>query len=403
MKSRSFSACAALLALLLACGGPETIDGPGTSGGPEPVAGRLTILGSGVVTERYTAEVWAHGNFAYTGTGSKDGVPGNAVKIWNISGAQPTLVDSVIIADAGQVSDIQVTDDGALLVVSTEPAPGAIYIYSLSNPGKPALVSRFNSPSTNPGVHTAEVQRVGGVLYAFLSTDRSQTDPSRLVIVDLRTPAKPMEIFSEPMGNPFVHDVFVRDGILFVMAWNAGVEIYDIGGGGRGGSPSSPVLISRAATVGGKVHNAWWYHDPSGAKRYLFVGEEGPRTTDVLSQGDIHVMDVSDMSNPREVAFYSVPSAGTHNFSVDESRGILYAAYYNGGVRAIDIRGDLGGCASAQKSADGRCDLVKMGREVAVGLSDAGKSVFVWGVRFLARKVYVSDLLNGLWVLGEAP
>ena len=49
----------------------------------------------------------------------------------------------------------------------------------------------------------------------------------------------------------------------------------------------------------------------------------------------------------REVAM--APShAGTHNFWVDEPSGILYAAYYNGGVRALDVRGDLGACAEAQ-------------------------------------------------------
>ena len=34
--------------------------------------------------------------------------------------------------------------------------------------------------------------------------------------------------------------------------------------------------------------------------------------------------------------------AGAHNFSVDEAKGLLYAAYYNAGVRVLDVRGDLG-------------------------------------------------------------
>jgi len=113
------------------------------------------------------------------------------------------------------------------------------------------------------------------------------------------------------------------------------------------------------------------------------------------------VVDVSNMAAPKEVAFYHIDNAGTHNFSVDEQRGILYAAYYNAGVRAIDIRGDLTECTAAQKSADGRCDLKKMGRELAAGLQNNG-NVFIWGVRFDGSFVYASDMLNGLWKLQAA-
>jgi hypothetical protein len=134
------------------------------------------------------------------------------------------------------------------------------------------------------------------------------------------------------------------------------------------------------------------------------VGEEGPGAVPNSSEGDVHVIDVSDMSQPHEVAFYNVPGAGVHNFSVDESRGILYAAYYNGGVRALSIRGDLGSCIPEQKADDGRCDLRKMNRELAKG--PAGVSpVFVWGVYFdpATNRLYASDMLNGLWRVSTVP
>ena len=104
------------------------------------------------------------------------------------------------------------------------------------------------------------------------------------------------------------------------------------------------------------------------------------------------------------VAFYNVPGAGVHNFSADESRGILYAAYYNGGVRALSIRGDLGSCDPVQKADDGRCDLRKMNRELAKGPSGVSP-VFVWGVYFdpATDRLYASDMLNGLWRLSTVP
>jgi len=118
-------------------------------------------------------------------------------------------------------------------------------------------------------------------------------------------------------------------------------------------------------------------------------------------------VDVSDPSVPKEVAFYHVDGAGTHNFSVDETNGVLYAAYYNGGVRALDIRGDLGNCpASAQAGTGGttliRCDLRLMGRELAIGLLDAPRHVYVWGVQYAGGNVYASDMLNGIWKLRAA-
>jgi hypothetical protein len=360
------------------------------------------VLGLGCVAERYTGEVSVGGRYVYTSTwsGGTGRRPGNAIKVWDAAGKVPVLVDSVIITDAVTTGDLQVTDDGKLLVVATERSPGSIVVLSLADPRRPVQVSRFSSANTQPGVHTAEVARVNGKLYAFLSVDPGASFPARLVIVDLGNPASPREVFSRQMGQPFVHDVFVRDGILFTALWNAGMTIWDIGGAGRGGSPENPVELGNVRTVGGAVHNIWWLHT-GGSKRFAIVGEEQGGFTGNSSAGDIHIVDVSDFSNPREVAFYTVPGAGTHNFSVDEGRGVLYAAYYNGGVRALDVRGDLAACAASARSVDGRCDLSKMGREVGRTLDApmGGKNFYIWGVQATGDFVYASDMLNGLWKL----
>ena len=385
--------------------------------GLKPFSGpALSVIGQGEMTARYMAEVWTRGNVAYTSTwGARSNagvsVVGNAVHIWKIDGAAPVLVDSLIVENATTLGDIQVSDDGKLLVVATERANGSIVLYSLTNPLKPTRITRYQTANTTNGVHTAEVARVNGTLYAFLSID---TPSARLVIVDLTDPANPREVFTRIMGAPFIHDVYVRDGLLFTALWNDGATIWDIGGGGKGGTPANPIQIGNvrtaawaAAAGGSEAHNIWWFHDPTGganAKRFMLVGEEAPGTgTGTLggSNGDIHVVDIANMAAPREVAFYHVDGAGTHNFSVDEQRGILYAAYYNGGVRAIDIRGDLSTCTADQKSADGRCDLKKMGRELAAGLQSNG-SVFVWGVHFDGSYVYASDMFRGLWKLEAA-
>jgi len=393
-------------AALAGCGSDSVTDANPPSGTPLPV------IGHGETTVRYTAELWTRGTIAYTSTWGQrsPAAVGNAVSIWDVAGSTPVMVDSLIVENATTLGDIQVSDDGKLLVVATELANGSIVIYDLTNPLKPTRLTRYQTGNTSNGVHTAEVARVNGTLYAFLSID---PPTPRLVIVDLSDPRDPREVLVRNMGDPFVHDVFVRDGLLFTALWDNGVTIWDLGGGGKGGTPANPVQIGNVRTKpwspgagGSKAHNVWWFHDATGganAKRFVFVGEEAPGSGSILnsSNGDIHVVDVSDMSAPREVAFYHVGGAGTHNFSVDEAQGILYAAYYNAGVRALDVRGDLSTCTATQKSSDGRCDLRKMGRELAVGL-DGNVQAFIWGVHFDGSFLYASDMLSGIWKLGPA-
>jgi hypothetical protein len=360
---------------------------------------QLTVVGRGDVTERFTSEVAVAGDWVYTGTWSTRIARGNAVKIWNAANGAPALVDSLIITGAGTVGDVQISQDGTLLVVPTESggATNGIYIFDRANPARPTLLSQFTAAAVRSGVHTVKLGVVNNRHYAFLSID----PPARLVIVDITDPRSPFQVLERVMGNPYVHDVFVRDGLLFTALWDDGVTIWDIGGGSRGGTPAVPVQISNLLTVDGNVHNIYWFHDPAtSSKRYAFIGEEVPRGSG-SSAGDIHVVDVGNLSAPREVAFFHLDSAGVHNFAVDEQSGILYAAYYNAGVRALDIRGDLGNCSSSQRAPDGRCDLGLMKRVRGEALTD--RVVFIWGVALQGGTLYASDMLSGVWRIDATP
>ena len=367
-----------------------------------PVSGgaAMTVSGLGQYSRRYVAELSVRGTTAYTSTwGNRGGVRGNAIVIWDVSGAAPVVVDSVIVqTNIATIGDVAVSDDGSLLVVATEQAPGHIIVYSLATPRAPVEVSRFTTTGGG-GVHTAEIGRIGGKLYAVLAANGGPLSPSRVIIVDLSVPASPQQVYAKDLAPGFMHDAHIRDGLLFLGLWDQGLHIWDVGGGGRGGSPSDPVPISCIGTVSGAVHNMWWFRDPTAAtSRYVFVGEEGPANLFTSSTGDIHVVDIADIDNPREVAFYGVQGAGAHNFWMDEPRGILYAAYYNGGVRALNVRGDLGSCTPAQRAPDGRCNLALMGRELATGVTGC-QPVSIWSVQYSGGFVYASDMLNGLWKL----
>jgi hypothetical protein len=384
---------------------PTSCSGVSLSNGS--AANAMSVLGIGLDTVRYQAEIAVRGTIAYTSTWNVRHVQGNTINVWDVSGSCPTLIDSVTVTGSITTGDVAVSDDGSLLVVATEYTAGSIVVYSLADPKHPTFLSRFSNDQTVPGVHTAELGRVNGKLYAFLSIDPGGGSAARLVTVDLSNPTAPTQVYVKITGNPYVHDTFQRDGYLFVALWNDGMDIWDIGGGGSGATPAAPKVLGNVKTIGGEAHNIWWYHDASGGKKYAFVGEEGPGSIGTTSRGDIHVVDVSDFAHPKEVAFYHLDGAGTHNFSVDEAHGILYAAYYNAGVRAIDVHGDLGTCAPNQQSFDAtnnlfRCDLRLMGREVASGLSPMNRPVYIWGVQFTNGIVYASDMLNGIWKLSAA-
>lgn len=406
--ARSAAAVPGFVAVVFAACQSGELTGVGTSPAPRPpvapvVPETLSLQGLGSVTNRFTADVWVRGSYAYTTTWGYRGAfntPGNALLVWDITGEEPRLLDSVIVDGVINLGDVQVSDDGRILVVPTEVLPGTLEIFDLSNPAQPTRLATFTSPLITRGVHTATLATVNGTLYAFLAVNRAQDLLSMLMVVDLSTPSAPRQVLALPMGNPFLHDVFVRDGLLFTAMWDDGLGIWDIGGGGRGGSVTNPVPITSVATVGGNVHNIWFYHDgQTGERRYAFVGEEGPMAVGASSSGDVHVVDLSNMSRPREVAFFTVPNAGAHNFWVDENRGVLYAAFYNGGVRAIDVRGDLGTCEPPVRVSDGRCDLGRAERELSQGLVGMGFPVYVWGVHGNGTHVFASDMLNGLWKL----
>ena len=207
-------------------------------------------------------------------------------------------------------------------------------------------------------------------------------------------PALAVRVAEVPVPADYgIHDTFVRDGLAFVCAWNTGLIIYDVGHGILGGSPSAPVEVSRIVPpqgpVGGHVgaiHNAWWFHNPvRGEQRYVFLGQEAPGVIGSSSSGDIFVVDVSDLLHPQVVATFGIAGSGTHNFWMDEPAQVLYAAYYNGGVVAIDVSGVLAGDLAARKIA-----------QVHPGGAD---STYTWGVQLANGSVYASDMETGLWQL----
>lgn len=374
-------------------GSPVMFTATATAG--QPPASTLVVAGGGNnVPERFTSDLWVHGSYAYTGTWGTRGAAGNVIKVWQLgAGGAPALADSVKIAGINTVSDVEVSDDGTLLLATGEYGDGAgLYLYSLASPAHPALLGKSLVPEANGGLHTGTFASINGRRYVFAARDPAVSTPA-MMIYDVTNPAAPSVVSTIVVpANYGAHDQLVRDGLAFSFIWNSGFRIYDVGNGMLGGSPADPKLVSSFITSATgsdapEVHNGWWFHNPvTGEKRYLFIGQEGPGTIGSRSQGDIHVVDVSNLSAPVEVAFYHMPGAGTHNFWMDEPRQVLYAAYYNGGVVALDVSGTLSG------------DLA--GREIARLQPGGAGNTYVWGVQLANGSLYASDMISGLWQIG---
>ena len=110
--------------------------------------------------------------------------------------------------------------------------------------------------------------------------------------------------------------------------------------------------------------------------------------------GRLQVIDVSDMDEPRSVAWYEPEFGGVHNIWV--AGDTLYMGAYNGGFRAFDVSGELRG------------DLRAQNREIVhVNTADMnGKNqntAMTWGVVVKDGLAYVNDMYNGLWIVKIEP
>ena len=306
---------------------------------PTTLVGRLPL-------RFQSAEFWLHpdGRHGYLST------IGDRVYAIDVSNpAAPVITDSVVV-DARAVNDIMTTEDGKFGVLTRENAStrkNGIVILSFEDPAHPKPIAEFTETVTG-GVHSTFIYRG----YVYLTDDATGS----LRVIDIRDPYKPRQVARwqtrpDEAGN-FLHDIDVKDGLAYLSYWNQGLVILDVGKGIKGGSPENPQLVSQykydlnslyrdVEAVGGPgfirgTHTAWR------AGKYVFVGDEvfsaRPRRTEGggvvglgRAYGRLHVIDVSDLARPKEVAYYEPKDGGSHNVWV--AGDTLYMGDYQGGLQ----------------------------------------------------------------------
>ena len=106
--------------------------------------------------------------------------------------------------------------------------------------------------------------------------------------------------------------------------------------------------------------------------------------------GRLHVIDVSDIEHPRSVAYYEPKDGGSHNVWV--AGDTLYLGDYQGGLRVLDISGELRGDLLAAGPGDCPRGDRRQGRELP-------KAANAWGASYRDGYIYVPDINSGLWIV----
>ncbi len=381
---------------------------------PRDVRRPATVVGRLPRTLFTTEEVWLHpnGRNAYLGTGSG----GDRMYSLDVSDpANPVVTDSLVV-NTRRVNDLMTTPDGNWLVFTREGASdrrNGIVIASLEDPAHPRIVSEFTT-GVEGGVHSAFVYhqpRFGTHVYA------THNGTGAIHVIDIGDPLQPREVArwqtDRPDAGRSLHDVDVQDGLAYLSYWNDGLVILDVGNGIRGGSPSDPRLVSQfrydlndlyrqVEATGGPgfirgTHTAWRHRD------YVFIADEvfpgspvaGARDASAgRAYGRLQVVDVSDIDDPRAVAFYEPEYGGVHNVWV--AGDTLYMGAYNGGFRAFDVSGELRGDLRAQQREMVHVNTADMQGRVQ-------NTAMTWGVVVRDGLAYVNDMYNGLWIIRMEP
>lgn len=372
---------------------------------PRDVRRRINITGRGTINSTHTSDLWP-----WTGKDGRDyvivgtwGGDGYAI-IFDITDlSNPVKTDSIKV-DARTINDVTVSPDGRYASISREGASNRIngvVILDLANPAHPKIASTFDQELT------------GGVHNMFATNDYlfAVSGGQKYVIIDVKDIYKPKYVSEYRHPNARIHDLWVRDGIAYSAQGGAGTVVVDVGNGKYGGTIEKPKLITVFPINSG--HEIYPYYQAKTGKTYLFIGDEemnregrvweGTRYFNEMttpggvaqtSGGYVHIVDFTDPAKPKKVGRYHLEDFGAHDIIVEDD--VLYQAYYEGGVRVVDVSGELLG------------NLADQGREIAVFKPYDPKGYtpnasFVMNAMPWKGHVLFTDFNSGLWAAKLEP
>ena len=382
---------------------------------PRNIQKSAKLVGHGLITDVFTSDLWVwqgvdqfvDRDFAVTGTWEANG----EAYFWEVTDPSNLVIIDTITVDARTINDVKISADGRIGVITREGASSrknGIVILDVSNPYNVKILSEFNDGLTG-GVHNAFIY--DNHVYAV-------NNGRKYDIINISDPANPWRVNSYELNTPghSIHDVWIENGIAYSSNWSDGIHVVDIGGlqfseenrytimnnpilqsAGKG-STRNPLLMTSKKDTTGRNHAAFPFLSESTSTFYVIAGDEHfpfglgeiENKEPANPRGGYHFINMNDFNNPIEEAIFQVPEAGSHNMWV---RGdTLYTAFYQGGLRVVDISGELLG------------DLYKQGREIAFYLSNHPEgripnATMVWGPQPYKNHIFFADMNSGLYAV----
>ncbi len=378
---------------------------------PRDVKQNVKLVGHGLISDVLTGDLWVWAgvgkhegkDFAVTGAWGSNG----EAYFWDVTNPDSMLIIDTVTVDARTVNDVKISEDGRVGVITREGASNrknGFVILDVSDPYNVEILSTFNDDMTG-GVHNTFIYE--NHVYAV-------NNGRKYDVINIEDPKNPFRVGTYELDTPGhgVHDVWVIDGLAYSSNWADGVHVVDVGGvkqeetnrsrnqynpflakAGQGG-PGNPVKLGSMADRNGHNHAAFPFISQSTDNFYIITGDEWaksiPGEEGSVYQGGFHFVDFTDTKNPVETAVYQVPEVGSHNHWVHGDT--LFAGYYYGGIRIVDISGELMG------------DLYAQGREIAFFMSidsegHVPNKANVWGTMPYKDLIYFSDMNSGLWAI----
>jgi hypothetical protein len=231
------------------------------------------------------------------------------------------------------------------------------FLVELTNPLEPRTVSFVE---VEQGSHNHSIHPSGNYLYNSNSDLITSLQPAIEVfdISDFAAPTKVTELPlpTRPGLGTESHDItFSDDGNrAYSAALSQGVII----------DTSDPAAPSIVTSWLDPAINVWHQADPVsiGGRDFVFVEDEfaGALSAPVCPSGGFHVYEVTGELEqaPQKVGYWNIDDVGpTHNpegtctahvFDIHERQQVMTVAFYNGGVRVVDLSGLANGTGLRQ-------------------------------------------------------
>lgn len=251
-----------------------------------------------------------------------------------------------------------VTESNGSFTVAT---PTGLQIIDFADPSNPNVTFWSGAFAS---AHTIYIDEAEALLYA------SGTDIGGLVIVDISDASAPE--YLGRFGNPYVHEVYVRDGIAYASEILDGkLGIYDVS------DPTNIVPIASVQTPNIATHSTWLTDDG----QYILTADESPGGGIAVYTNPV----VHPLGELKLVNIINIDGFSVHQIHV---RGdYLIASWYGEGVIIFDLSDPTSEVIVLAQGDSSEFDSDYEGYGGAWG---------VWPYDPRGEYLYVSDMQRGL-------